>query len=99
MLRAFPKMLIAVAVYNALIFGGGLFGHKSDGLLEQNFLLYSSVPMIAHWLESFKEFPPRSKPASFSIDRIMEMMMPKDGAIAPKEEPKKTKRELVAEYN
>jgi len=39
MLRAFPKMLIAVAVYNALIFGGGLFGHKSDGLLEQNFLL------------------------------------------------------------
>src|ERR1044071_638657 len=39
MLRTFPKMLIAVAVYNIFIFGGGLFGHKSDGLLEQNFLV------------------------------------------------------------
>jgi arylsulfatase A-like enzyme len=54
----------------------------NDWFLEQNFLMYSSVPMIAHWLESFKEFPPRSKPASFSIDRIMEMMMPKEGAEA-----------------
>ncbi|WP_276133771.1 sulfatase-like hydrolase/transferase [Polluticoccus soli] len=49
----------------------------NDWLLEQNFLMYSAVPLIAHWLESFKEFPPRCKPASFSIDRIMESMMPK----------------------
>jgi arylsulfatase len=54
-----------------------------DWMVQQNFLMYSSVPLIAQWLESFKEFPPRSKPASFSIDRIMETMMPKDGFASP----------------
>jgi hypothetical protein len=39
MLRAFPKMLIAVAVYNALVFGGSALGHKADALLAQNFPL------------------------------------------------------------
>lgn len=37
MLRAFPKMLIAIIVYNALIFGGGALGHRPDTLLAQNF--------------------------------------------------------------
>jgi hypothetical protein len=36
MLRAFPKMLIAVLVYNALIFGGGAMGRTADTLLAQN---------------------------------------------------------------
>ena len=36
MLRAFPKMLIAVLVYNALIFGGGAMGRAADALLAQN---------------------------------------------------------------
>jgi hypothetical protein len=35
MLRAFPKMLIAVVAYNILIFGGGAFGHPAGALLEQ----------------------------------------------------------------
>jgi arylsulfatase len=34
-------------------------------------------PLLAKWLESFKEFPPRAKAASFSIDRVMEAMVPK----------------------
>ena len=29
------------------------------------------------WLESFKEFPPRQKAASFSVDQIVEKLMPK----------------------
>ena len=36
MLRAFPKMLIAVLVYNALIFGGGAMGRAADTLLAQH---------------------------------------------------------------
>ena len=36
MLRAFPKMLIAVAVYNALIFIGGAMGHTAEQLLARN---------------------------------------------------------------
>lgn len=49
----------------------------NDWFLEQNFLLYSGVPILSKWLESFKEFPPRATPASFSIDKVMEAMMPK----------------------
>ena len=36
MLRAFPKMLIAVLLYNALIFGGQLAGHEANALLAHN---------------------------------------------------------------
>ncbi|WP_312317029.1 arylsulfatase [Stenotrophomonas sp.] len=48
-----------------------------DWFLEQNFLLYAAPPMLAQWLESFKEFPPRARAASFSIDRVMDAMLPK----------------------
>jgi len=27
---------------------------------------------VAQWLQSFKEFPPRQKPGSFNLDRVME---------------------------
>ncbi len=37
MLRAFPMILIAVAVYNVLVFGGGVTGHDAPALLGQNF--------------------------------------------------------------
>ena len=37
MLRAFPKMLIVVAVYNILIFGGAGLGHQAADLLAQSF--------------------------------------------------------------
>lgn len=36
MLRAFPKMLIAVLVYNVIIFAGGAMGHPAGPLLERN---------------------------------------------------------------
>lgn len=36
MLRAFPKMLIAVLLYNALIFGGQLTGREANALLAHN---------------------------------------------------------------
>ena len=29
---------------------------------------------VANWLASFKEFPPRQKPASFSLDQVMEQI-------------------------
>jgi len=49
----------------------------NDWFLEQNFLLYAAPPLLAKWLQSFREFPPRAKAASFSIDRVMEAMVPK----------------------
>jgi arylsulfatase A-like enzyme len=45
--------------------------------VEQNFLLYVAQPVIGKWLESFKEFPPRAKAASFTIDQVVESLMPK----------------------
>jgi arylsulfatase len=27
---------------------------------------------VANWLQSFKDFPPRQKPGSFNLDRVME---------------------------
>ncbi len=49
----------------------------NDWFLEQNYLMYAAPPMLMQWLESFKEFPPRQKPASFSIDQAIEAMTPK----------------------
>ncbi len=30
---------------------------------------------VANWLQSFREFPPRQKPASFSLDHVMETLI------------------------
>ena len=51
----------------------------NDWFVEQNHLLYSAPPMLGKWLESFKEFPPRARAASFSIDQVVEKLMPKTG--------------------
>jgi arylsulfatase A-like enzyme len=48
-----------------------------DWFLEQNFLMYAGPPLLMKWLDSFKEFPPRAKSASFSIDQVLERLMPK----------------------
>jgi arylsulfatase len=40
--------------------------------------VYALVPaqaFVARWLQSFKEFPPRQKPASFSIDQVMQKLL------------------------
>ena len=38
------------------------------------FLIVPAQAIAARWLESFKEFPPRQKPASFSLDEVMQKM-------------------------
>ena len=41
---------------------------------ERAFILIPAQAFVAKWLESFKEFPPRQKPASFGIDQVMEKL-------------------------
>jgi arylsulfatase len=41
-------------------------------LNERMFILTPATSFIAGWMESFKQFPPRMKPGSFSLDRVME---------------------------
>jgi arylsulfatase len=49
----------------------------NDWFLQQNYLMYAAPPFLAEWLQSFKEFPPRARAASFSIDKVVEALMPK----------------------
>jgi len=46
-----------------------------SGLLwavERMFVLAPAATYVGDWLQSFREFPPRQKPGSFSLDRVME---------------------------
>jgi arylsulfatase len=39
---------------------------------EHMFAFAPAGAYVGKWLESFKEFPPRQKPGSFSLDRVLE---------------------------
>jgi arylsulfatase A-like enzyme len=43
-------------------------------MAERAFLIVPAQAIAAKWLESFKEFPPRQEPASFSLSEVMEKM-------------------------
>jgi arylsulfatase A-like enzyme len=45
-----------------------------DWLITHAYLVYMGQSEVAKFLGTFKEFPPRQRPASFSIDQIMEKM-------------------------
>jgi arylsulfatase len=39
---------------------------------ERMFALAPAGAFVGQWLQSFRDFPPRMKPGSFSLDRVME---------------------------
>jgi hypothetical protein len=49
--------------------------------MERIFLLVPAQAFVANWLQSFQEFPPRQKPASFSIDQVMEKLTEAGGGM------------------
>jgi arylsulfatase len=53
----------------------GMFYQK--WMADRAFLLIPAQMAVGQWLQSFKEFPPRAKAASFSLDRVVESFMPK----------------------
>ena len=40
--------------------------------MDRMFIIAPATAYVARWLQSFKEFPPRQKPGSFNLDRVME---------------------------
>jgi arylsulfatase len=48
----------------------------ADWQVQHLFAMYAAQAIVAEWLESLKEFPPRQKAASFSVDQIVEALMP-----------------------
>ncbi|MGH8626696.1 MAG: arylsulfatase [Gammaproteobacteria bacterium] len=45
-----------------------------DWFISQPYLIFAAQEETAKFLATFKEFPPRQRPASFSVDQIIEMM-------------------------
>ncbi|MEM8659957.1 MAG: arylsulfatase [Pseudomonadota bacterium] len=45
-----------------------------DWLIDHAFLLVPAQDYVAQFLATFKEFPPRQKAASFSLDQVMEQL-------------------------
>jgi arylsulfatase A-like enzyme len=40
--------------------------------LDRMFLIAPAAAFVGDWLQSFREFPPRQKPGSFNLERVME---------------------------
>jgi arylsulfatase len=47
-----------------------------DWYLDRAFLLVPAQAYVANFLKTFQEYPPRQKPASFTIDQVMERLVP-----------------------
>jgi arylsulfatase A-like enzyme len=49
--------------------------------VEHMFMIAPAAAGVARWLQSFREFPPRQKPGSFNLERVMEAVsQPHKGA-------------------
>jgi arylsulfatase len=45
-----------------------------DWMLDHAFLLVPTQQIVAKFLGTFREFPPRQKAASFTVDQVMETL-------------------------
>jgi len=45
-----------------------------DWTLQRAFLIVPAQAMVAQFIETFRDFPPRQKPSSFSVDEVMASM-------------------------
>jgi arylsulfatase len=43
----------------------------NEWLVHHVYMNYGANALVGQWLQSFKEFPPRQKPASFNLDEVM----------------------------
>jgi len=47
--------------------------------LERMFMIAPAAGYVGQWLQSFREFPPRQKPGSFNLERVMEAVTSPQG--------------------
>jgi arylsulfatase len=40
--------------------------------MERLFLIAPAGAYVAQWLQSFRDYPPRQKPGSFNLERVMQ---------------------------
>jgi len=46
-----------------------------EWMFEHVFMLVPAQTYVGGFLKSFEEYPPRQKPGSFGLDRVMEQIM------------------------
>jgi len=46
----------------------------NDFVLQRAFLLVPAQAFVAQFVATFKDFPPRQKPSSFSVDEVLAQM-------------------------
>ncbi|MCZ7525636.1 MAG: arylsulfatase [Acidimicrobiia bacterium] len=51
-----------------------------DWVVEHVFILYAAQALAAEQLQTFRDFPPRQKPAAFNLDRVLEAVTEAAGA-------------------
>ncbi|CUJ99526.1 hypothetical protein PH7735_02215 [Shimia thalassica] len=51
-----------------------------DWMIDRIYFLVPAQKYVGQFLATFQEFPPRQKPASFSIDQVMELMEANNGS-------------------
>jgi hypothetical protein len=51
-----------------------------DWLLDHAYFLVPAQSYVANFIATFKEFPPRQKAASFSLDQVMEKLQTSGGS-------------------
>ncbi len=47
-----------------------------DWMIDRAYMLYGAQAIVGNFLQTFKEFPPRQKAASFTVDQAMEKLKP-----------------------
>ncbi len=50
-----------------------------DWLIDRVYLIVPAQAYVGNFLKTFKEYPPRQKAASFSLDQVMELLVPNGG--------------------
>jgi arylsulfatase len=50
-----------------------------DSMLKREWVLAPAQGIVGEFLQTFQEFPPRMKAASFSLDQVLEKLQPPTG--------------------
>ena len=48
----------------------------NNWMVHRAYIDFGAQAVVANWLQSFKEFPIRQKPASFNLDEVMRKLTP-----------------------
>jgi len=51
----------------------------NDWILRRSFLVVPAQAIVGKFMATFKEFPPRQRPSSFSVDQVMEQLQKPSG--------------------